>query len=195
MTPARYANRIVVRRDTATGLVMVGYATDMPLERFEHLEELCATRDSAPLRAGHRHFDVYARACARAAASNRQLLEIERTEAIGRGWVVVPLDLKTTNAGSSADAFGSYRAAAMQTLFRLSANDAEVWAVVEDARVVAVHARAPRRAMDALERAVWRRYWLRSLGRTGGRVFEGKLVAKDSGLWFCPEREVQIEPE
>jgi len=183
MTPTRYANRIVMRRDTATGLVMAGYATEMPLERFEHLEDLCVTDDGAPLRAGNPCYEEYESACQRAYAANTPLIQRRAEQARGRGWIKVPLELSGDDA---PDRFGSYRAAAMRALFNLCANVVDVWAVVDKNVVTHLQPRQPPRPMEALEHAVWKRYWLRKLGSYPGRVQEGRLVIDESGLWFCP---------
>jgi hypothetical protein len=72
-------------------------------------------------------------------------------------------------------------------MFQLTANAANVWAVVQNGEVTFIHTRRPPRQMEALEYHVWRQHTLNRLSRLPGKVCRGKLVIRESGLWFYPE--------
>ena len=99
----------------------------------------------------------------------------------------MPLDLNAPDATPRPDAFGSFHEAAMGALFRMTANFATVWAVVEQHTVVQLHACKPPREMEELEYQVWRRFILNQLKEYPGDILSGKLIVRESGLWFCPD--------
>ena len=40
------SRQLVLRRDTATGLTLVGWDAELPLGRFEHLELICESKEN-----------------------------------------------------------------------------------------------------------------------------------------------------
>lgn len=190
------ANLLVLRRDTATGLSKVGWAADMPLGRFEHIQSVCEVQDFPDTPSHPQHQD-YVAACRRARQLNAPLIEHKRRCLQESGCIPVPLDLDERNRRIEADAFGSYQYLAQQARYRLSANANEVWAVVAANRVIRVHSCNPPRRMEALEYQVWKNHCLAGLMALEGAVYRGRLRVCESGLWFCASGEAvqRVEAE
>jgi hypothetical protein len=183
----RNPNQLVLRRDTRTGIAHVGWAAELPLGRFSHIELIFEADDCAPITAVSAHFALHQQACQKARALNVPLLAAQRERLLALGWLPVPLDLNDPCAGAAHDALGCYKAAAMRALYRLTANLTAVWVVVDGNDITQVQAREPRRAMERLEFEVWKHHRLSELARSPGDIRQGCLVVEDSGLWFRAE--------
>lgn len=174
-------------------LTKVGWAVDMPLGRFEHVELLAECEHCLPLQSLNRGdplFDVYQSACQRVRQLNQALLQQQRQQLIEVGWMPVDsgqlAQLDGLNFNQSDD-FGSQQASAMQLLFALTANHPFVWCVEQNDRIVYVQSMQPPKEMEELERQVWKHHLLSQLSKMPGRLLIGKLLIKESGLWFCAD--------
>lgn len=105
---------------------------------------------------------------------------------LAKGCLQVPLDIDDGNTNTAADDFGCYQAAAMQTLFKLTANTTSIWAVVDDNVITHIRADQPPKPMQELEYQVWKHHTLNQLSQYRGEIRSGKLIVQESGLWFCP---------
>jgi hypothetical protein len=188
MTISPSSKLLVLRRDTATGFARVGWATDMPLGRFAHIEQVCET-GHYPLDDRHPQYRLYCLACRRARHLNQALIDDQHQSLVQQGCVPVPLTLNDASAEDGADEFGSYLSSAMRALFRLTANVTEVWALIAGQTVVALQSCQPPRPMEALEYQVWKNHCLAKLAEAEGNLAHGKLVVRESGLWFCRFRQ------
>lgn len=182
-----FTHQLVIRRDTRSGIVSVGWARDMPLERYQHIALVAEAAQAGPLDPAAACYALYEDACREARLLNRDILRQQRNSHAQDGWLEVPLELQATNCTPQADRFGSYQQSAMQTLYRLTGNITDVWAAIEDASVIALSARTPPRAMEAVEFQVWKHHTLQRLQKMAGTVRSGKLVVTHTGLWFIPQ--------
>jgi len=187
MSNQAFTHQLVIRRDTRSGIVCVGWARDMPLERYLHIALVTETSRAGPLHAAADLYPLYEDACRQARALNHATLEKERARHVREGWLEVPLDLHDQKASRLADSVGSYQQSAMQALHRLTRNITEVWAACDDCRVCDVCARTPPRPMQAVEFQVWKHQVLMRLHETATTVVPGKLIVTHSGLWLKPE--------
>ena len=183
-----FTHQLVMRRDTRTGLVCIGWARDMPLERYEHLSLIIESNRAAPLLADTDYYAHYVSACNEARALNQAILARQSAQYARDGWLVVPLDLRAEEAACEPDSVGSYQQAAMQALHRLTRNVTEVWAACDGGQVRDVCACSPPRPMEAVEFQVWRQQMHRRLHEQSARVYSGKLMVTHSGLWFNPDK-------
>ena len=183
-----FTHQLVMRRDTRNGLVCVGWARDMPLERYEHLSLIVESNQAAPLLAGTDYFADYESACHEARTLNQAILSRQAEQHSRDGWLVVPLNLRSDTSLYIPDSVGSYQQVAMQALHRLTRNVTEVWAACDGSQVRDVCARTPPRPMEAVEFQVWRQQVLKHLLEQSASVYSGKLMVTHSGLWFKPEQ-------
>lgn len=189
MVASTNANQLVLRLDSATGFATVGWATELPPGRFIHLELIGEAEDCTPIDNGNPMFQLYQRACQRASEINRALIHKQQQHYLAKGYLQVPLELHSRNSGSSADEFGCYRAAAMQSLFRLTGNITAVWVVIQASAIVRLCSRQPPKQMETLEFQVWKHHILKQLAQTPGDIKTGNLLVQESGLWFCPDEQ------
>lgn len=188
MAHQTFTHQLVMRRDTRSGLVCVGWARDMPLERYQHITLIVETPRAEPLHPAAECYPLYENACQQARALNHDTLAQQRSRHIHDGWLQVPLELRATQ-DSEPDNVGSYQQAAMQALHRLTRNVTEVWAAIDGAHVIDLSARIPPRPMQAVEFHVWRQQVIQRLHTGGETVLPGKLIVTHSGLWFRPEED------
>jgi hypothetical protein len=180
-------HQLVLRLDSATGLARVGWAADLPIGRFRHVELVTETPQCGPISPGDPLFEAFTQACQRARQINLPLVNAQAHSLLANGYLPVPLDLNAPDAVTCPDAFGSFHEAAMAALFRLTANVASVWAVVEQQTVVQLHSCKPPRQMEELEYQVWKRFILNQFDEYPGDILAGKLIVRESGLWFYPD--------
>jgi hypothetical protein len=179
-------HQLVLRLDSATGFARVGWAADLPIGRFRHVELIAETPQCGPISHSNPLFAVFSRACQRAVEMNQPLITAQKKRLLRQGYLPVPLDLNASDAPSGPDAFGSYHEAAMGALFRLTANVASAWAVVHQGCVTKLRACRPPREMEELEYQVWKHHIFNQLGQYPGKIITGKLIVRESGLWFHP---------
>jgi hypothetical protein len=182
------AHQLVLRRDSATGFVKVGWAAELPIGRFIHIALIGETPDCGPIYQNSPLFEEFLQACQRAKDLNRPLSAAQKHDLQDRGCIPVPLDLNDSAAVTAPDAFGSFHEAAMGALFRLTGNISSVWAVVYENTITQLHPCHPQKTMEELEFQVWKHYILNRLTRYPGEITMGKLVVQESGLWFCPQQ-------
>jgi len=185
MTIRSLPNRLLLFRDTASGVTKVGWATDTVEDRFEILEVLCETDTSTPILASSPYYDHYRTACAQARDLNARAIEDQKRQYLSLGWYYVPHDLDVS-VELKEDDFGCFLEVARTTLYRLSGNSDEVWAVVQSEKVIALRPRTPAQQMEELEYRVWEANIRHQLAEFGGEILQGNLVALESGLWLHP---------
>lgn len=176
--------QLVLRRDTATGLIQVGWDPDLPVGRFEHLELICELMENVLPDTGSEYYDAYQTALQHAREENRFMLEQQAQLNQSKGWYLVPFKLARDQQGMVADSVGNYVAAAMQLLYQLTRNRKQVWAVIQQGMVVHVRPRYPQQDLDELTYQVWYHKQLDQLNKVGRLVMQGKLIICESGLWF-----------
>ncbi|MFO7602382.1 MAG: hypothetical protein R6X06_01050 [Gammaproteobacteria bacterium] len=176
--------QLVLRRDTATGLLRVGWETDMPVGRFAHLRLICEVDAPCLPPADPAHEAAYQAAMAEARRCNQALLEQQAQQQRAQGWHPVPPTLSPRQPPPAADEFGNATAAAMQLCFALTHNVPQAWAVLDQGEIVHVRARRPQRQLDALAYQVWYHQQQRQLHELGAQVLTGRLQVCASGLWF-----------
>ena len=181
-----------MRVDSATGFARVGWAADLPVGRFIHIELVGESNCCGPISAASPLYQAFHQACRRAMEINQPLVAAQKRNLQAKGCLLVPLDLNDTNALTDPDDFGSFHEAAMGALFRLTANACSVWAVVNDQTVTQLHACRPPKTMQELEYQVWKQYVLNQLKQYPGEITTGRLVVQESGLWFCPQQWIHI---
>jgi len=189
-SPTANPQQLVMRRDSSDAMVKVGWAVEMPLGRFEHLQLLAECDHCEPMHPQHQLFDIYRRACQHARRSNIAMLERQRQQLTDSGWLPIirqRLPQLQDLSCQQEDEFGSLRLAAMQTLFQLSANHPFVWCVLDNGCIVFVQSSLPPKSMDELESQVWKHHCLSRMQQMPGQLLSGKLVVKESGLWFIDE--------
>ena len=176
--------QLVLRRDTATGLTLVGWETDLPMGRFEHLELICELNDAILPDLGDECYAAYQAAlqCARQANSIMLAQQIRHNKA--KGWYPIPFELAASPLASEADSLGHFTTAAMQLHFQLTRNFKQVWVVVKGEEIIHVRSQRPARELDELSYQVWYHHQFHQLKRMGGTVLEGNLIICESGLWF-----------
>lgn len=176
----------MLRLDSATEFAVVGWAADLPPGRFIHIDTLCETDDCEPLSKQNPCFKQYTTACRRAQQINLPLLQKQEEIFLANGCLPVPMNLHDQNANVSPDDFGCYHVAAMQTMFKLTANIPSVWAVINTNTITHIQADQPPKSMEELEYQVWKHHCLNQLSQYPGEIHSGKLMVQESGLWFCP---------
>ena len=177
--------QLVLRRDTATGLTLVGWAADMPVGRFEHLALIGeSARHTAP-DPGCDFYADWQAAVRQARQANSTLLEQQVRHNESRGWYQVPFGLVPGLQSAEADSVGNYAAAAMQLQYHLTHNCKQAWAVHQHGAIVHVRARYPKKQLDELTYQVWYHRQLKQLDELDGNLLEGDLKVCESGLWFA----------
>ena len=176
--------QLVLRCDSATGLAQVGWETDLPLGRFEHLELICESHDYTLPDIRSEHHAAYQAALVRARQANSLMLQQQTRHHQASGWYRVPFALAPPQAELQADSVGSYTAAAMQLHFILTQNIKQAWAVIQTEEIVHLRARYPLKELDELSYQVWYHQQCHQLQHMGGSLLEGELRICESGLWF-----------
>jgi len=184
MTGKHNTRQLVLRRDTATGLALVGWDTELPLGRFDHLALIGKSVNSTLPNCGSEFFEAYQAALHYARQANNRLLEQQAQQLQSKGWVRVPFKLAKNPQLMLADCVGNYAAAAMQLHYQLTQNSKSAWAIIQQDNVLHVRARYPKNELDELTYQVWHHKQLNELNQMLGTLFEGNLIACESGLWF-----------
>lgn len=189
-TAAVNSQQLVMRRDCSDMLVKVGWAVDMPLGRFEHLELITECDHCQVIHADNPLYEIYQTACLRARQMNLEVILQQQQQLSHAGWKLIENGELTQLAGlnsTGGDEFGSLRSCAMQMLFQLSANHPFVWCVLHDNKITHVQSKRPPKSMEELEAQVWKHHLLSQLQQMPGELISGRLVVKESGLWFCSD--------
>jgi hypothetical protein len=176
--------RLVLRRDTATGMTLVGWDEDLPSGRFEHLALICESARNILPECDSEEFTVYQNALQKAREANRIILEQQSQHYQSKGWFLIPFELAHNQEAMQADNLGIFTTAAIQLHYQLTQNRMQAWVVVQQERVVHVRARYPKKALDELTYQVWYHKQLRELSEIAGTLLEGRLIICKSGLWF-----------
>jgi hypothetical protein len=187
MQPRVNPHQLVLRLDSATGFARVGWAVDLPIGRFIHVDLIAETPQCGPISPTHPLYKAFSQACRRAREINQPLIIDQADHLRAQGYLPVPVDLNDTTAATGPDAFGCFHEAAMAALFRLTANYASAWAVVRHHAVIQLHSCRPPREMSELEYQVWKQFVLKQLRQYPGDIITGKLSVRESGLWFYPD--------
>jgi len=176
--------QLVIRCDTTNGYYKVGWTSELPLGRFEHIELLVETKNPITLNSKNPHFSIFAEACKRVSTLNKVLLTTEQERHESQGWRNVPLNLNDSTVQIKPDEFGCYNNLATKTRYRLSMNSSDVWAVIKNSEVIQVIARYPKNKIPELKYQIWKHTELDKLHQLGGDVVQGRLAVCNSGLWF-----------
>lgn len=176
--------QLVLRRDTATGLTLVGWETDLPLGRFEHIDLIGEFKENILPDISSELYDIYQAALLEARQANLHVLEQQVQHHQSKGWYKVPFELAKKQEPLEADPYGNYAAAAMQLYYQLAENQNRTWAIIREDVIVHVRARYPKKRMDRLTYQVWYHKQQHELKEMGGVLLEGNLFACESGLWF-----------
>lgn len=184
MTQKSNPRQLVLRRDTATGLTLVGWATDLPVGRFEHLALIGeSTKHILPVRESE-YYDAWQSALDQARQANNLMLAQQVRINQSKGWYLVPFELAHNRVAMKADSVGNYAAAAMLLHFQLTQNRKQAWVIVQRGAVMHVRARYPKRELDEFTYQVWYHKQQHELRNLGGSLLEGNLIVCESGLWF-----------
>lgn len=183
------SQQLVMRRDTDCDMVRVGWAVDLPLGRFEHMELLAESAQCLILNQENPLFPIYHSACEKARKLNTLYLQQQAERLRHDGWL--PIDSRNLQPTPSIDSnhsdeVGSFRTVAMQLLYSLTGNYPWVWCVTQDNTIVRVQSRKAPKPMEELEQQVWKHHTLNRLNKMQGETISGRLVVDESGLWFCP---------
>jgi hypothetical protein len=184
MTPKPNPRQLVLRRDTATGLTLIGWEEDLPVGRFEHLELICESADNSLPDNDSEDYRSYQSAIAQARQANTRMLDQQVQQHQAQGWYPVPFALAQDAQTMKADRVGNYAAAAMQLHYQLTRNCQQAWVIVRRGVIVHVRARYPKKALDELTYQVWYHKQQHELNQLDGTLLEGTLVSCESGLWF-----------
>lgn len=184
MAPKPNPRQLVLRRDTATGLTLVGWAADLPVGRFQHLELICESANNILPDSESEYYASYQSALHHASQANQLMLERQARKNQSKGWQRVPFELAHDLQPMKADSVGNYAAAAMQLQYQLTRNCKRAWVIIQRETVMHVRARYPKKELDELTYQVWYHVQLRELNKMGGTLLEGDLIICESGLWF-----------
>jgi len=184
MTHKPNPKQLVLRRDTATGMTLVGWEEDLPVGRFEHLELICELANNILPERESEDYASYQSALHNARQANRLMLEQQVRYHEAQGWLRVPFELAHNQEAMQADSFGNFTTAAMQLCYQLTQNRKQAWAIMQRGKVEHVRARYPKKALDEFTYQVWYHTQLHQLNQIGGTLLEGTLVICESGLWF-----------
>ncbi len=177
-------HQLVIRCDTANGYYKVGWSSELPLGRFQHIELVTESETLSVLNSKNPLYPVYVAACSRVSDLNASLINTEKADKNALGWLSVCLDLNENSIEVLPDEFGCFNALALKTRYRLSKNSSEVWAVIHDRTVLQVESRYPRKKLAELQYQIWKHHQLEKLSQFGGEIAQGKLSVSFSGLWF-----------
>jgi hypothetical protein len=182
---SRYNTReMVMRRDQATGMTQVGWASDLPRGRYEHLALIFESASHSLSDSKSEEYQAWQSALLEASRVNQEILEQQTRANQEKGWLRVPFDLAENPEAMLADSVGSYAASAMQLQYYLTKNQKEAWAVILQGTVVHVRRRFPKKQQDELTDQVWYHKQINEMSQLGGTLFEGELMVCESGLWF-----------
>lgn len=184
MTYKPNPRQLVLRRDTATGLTQVGWASDLPVGRFDHLALVGESVNNRLPDSTSEYYAAYHAALQRAREANGHLLAQQVRHHQSQGWYRVPFELASNRQALQADNVGNYAAAAMQLHYQLTRNRKPAWAIILQETIVHVRARYPQEHLDELTYQVWYHQQLQQLSKQDGTVLEGELMTCESGLWF-----------
>ena len=176
--------QLVLRRDTATGMTLVGWEEDLPVGRFEHIKLICESPKNILPECNSEKYVAYQSALQNARHANWLMLEQQVRDYQSRGWLLVPFELAQNQEAMKADNFGCFTSAAMQLHYQLTHNRKQAWVIIRQDKVVHVRARYPRKEMDELTYQVWYHKQQHELNEIGGILHEGQLIICESGLWF-----------
>ena len=176
--------QLVLRRDTATGMTLVGWEEDLPVGRFEHLELICESAKNILPECDSEDYVSYQSALHHARQANHLILEQQVRDHQSNGYYLVPFELATNQDAMKADGFGNFIAAATQLQYQLTQNRKQAWAVIQRSRVVHARARHPLKELDELTYQVWYHKQRHELNEMDGTLLEGHLIICESGLWF-----------
>jgi len=178
---------MVLRRDTATGLTLVGWEADLPVGRFLHLELVFESAKSILPEHGSEDYAAWQSALNQARQANQPILEQQVRHNLAMGWYFVPFELALNHQAIEADSVGNYAAAAMQLHYQLTKNCKHAWVIIQSETIEHVRARYPKKILDELTYQVWYHQQLTQLNKMGGTLLEGRLNICESGLWFAVE--------
>jgi len=184
--------QLVLRRDTATGLTLVGWESDLPVGRFEHLALIGESANHVLPDSGSEYYAVWQSALRHARQANRHMLERQVRVNQAKGWYRVPFGLAHDRSAMRADSVGNFAAAAIQLQYQLARNSKQAWAIIIDGMVTHVRARYPKKALDELTYQVWYHKQMHELNKLGGKLFEGTLIICESGLWFNMQQDNNV---
>ena len=181
------AQQLVMRRDVDNDLIKVGWAVDMPLDRFEHLELVAECASCQPWTADNPLYPIYRQACQRAQALNHMVLLKQAAHFRDQGWYLLNSDrlMQLSSLDShQCDEFGSRRRTAMKMLFQLTGNYPFVWCVEYQGDIIHVQSQQAPKPMTELEAQVWKHHQMSLMQRMNGSLLSGRLIIEESGLWF-----------
>lgn len=184
MTFKPNSRQLVLRRDTATGLTLVGWDTDLPVGRFVHIDLIGDFRENILPDSTSVFYEAYQSALRQACQENDSVVKQKAQQNLSKGWYRVPFNLAQQQDTMVADNFGNYAAAAMQFFYQLTQNQKRAWAVIHQDEVVHVRARYPQKEMDELTYQVWYHKQQNEMQELSGVLLEGNLLTCESGLWF-----------
>lgn len=176
--------QLVLRRDTASGITLVGWEEDLPIGRFEHLELICELAKNILPECDSEDYASYQSALHNARQANRLILEQQVRYHQSKGWLLVPFELAHNQEAMQADRFGNFTTAAIQLNYQLTRHRKQAWAIIQRGSIVHVRARYPKKALDELTYQVWYHKQLYELKEMDGTLLEGHLMICESGLWF-----------
>ena len=176
--------QLVLRRDTATGMTLVGWEEDLPVGRFEHIELVCESSKSILPECDSENYVAYQSALQNARQANQLLLEQQVRDYLSRGWFLVPFELAQNPEAMKADSFGCFTSAAMQLHYQLTYNRSQAWAMIRQDNIIHIRARYPLKQLDELTYQVWYHKQRHDLNEIDGTLLEGQLIICESGLWF-----------
>lgn len=180
--------QLVLRRDSATGLTLVGWDTDLPVGRFEHLELIAESAQSQLPGRNSEYFTPYQSALLYARNANHHMLEQQVRDNRAKGWYRVPFKLAKGPGDIKPDNVGNYASAAMELLYQLTRNRIRVWVIIQQGEIEHVRARYPKQELDELTYQVWYHKQRHELNMMAGSRIEGTLIVCESGLWCDVKR-------
>ena len=180
--------QLVLRRDTATGMTLVGWEEDLPVGRFEHLKLVCESASNILPARESEAYAAYQSAISFARTENIRMLVQQSLHHQAEGWYRVPFDLAHNQHAMRPDSIGNYAAAAMQLQFQLTRNCKQAWAIALRGTITHVRARYPKKQLDELTYQVWYHSQLHQLNQLDGDLLEGSLMICESGLWFAGKK-------
>ncbi len=180
-------HQLVIRCDTTNGYYQVGWASELPLGRFSHLELLLEVDKLFPLTSKNQYSSIYNTACKKVADLNQSLIKQEQKDKLASGWFQVSLNLNDNAIKIVTDEFGCFNNLATKARYRLSKNCRLVWVIVKEETVQQIEARYPEQQMEELQYQIWKHHKIEKLSIYSGKLLQGKLIVSFSGLWFVAE--------
>lgn len=179
--------KLVLRQDTATDLVQIGWDAELPLGRFLHLALICESNNHTMPDVDSEHYPAYQAGIRQARKTNEAILRQQTHEYLNKGWYPVPLSLANPASPLCADEVGLLTNAAMQLHYQLTRNCKHVWVTIVNEHITHVRRREPNRKLDELSLQVWYHQQQHQLASMHGTVASGHLLVSESGLWFINE--------